>query len=69
MNKILLASDFKLEASVSLSQTMTVVRQVRHENKKKMQEVKETQEIDAGTLEVEINLQSGDSEDELRRNY
>mmetsp|Transcript_34710 Transcript_34710/g.53260 ORF Transcript_34710/g.53260 Transcript_34710/m.53260 type:complete len:88 (+) Transcript_34710:1447-1710(+) len=42
MNRLLLAPDFKLEASVPLRQTVTVTRQVKQENRKRLQEVKET---------------------------
>jgi hypothetical protein len=31
--------------------------------------VTSTEEISAGTLTVEINLQSGDTEDEMKRNF
>jgi hypothetical protein len=37
--------------------------------RKRPQEVTETTQAHAGTLVVEMNLQSGDTEDEMKRNY
>ena len=42
---------------------------VRAEGKKKLQEHTETAMVPAGSLGIEINLQSGDSEDEMKRNF
>lgn len=69
MNRLLMSHDFKLEATVELTQKLTTVMQVKVEGRKKPVEKVETQEIYAGTIVVEINLQSGDTEDEMKRNF
>ena len=48
---------------------MTQTQMVRAEGKKKLQEHTETAMVPAGSLGIEINLQSGDSEDEMKRNF
>ena len=64
MNKLIMASDFKLEANVDLEQKVTKMVEIK---RGVMQQ--ETFMEHVGTITVEINLQSGDSEDEMRRNY
>jgi hypothetical protein len=64
MNKLIMASDFKMEAHVDLEQKVTKMVEIK---RGVMQQ--ETSMEHVGTITVEINLQSGDSEDEMRRNY
>lgn len=70
MNKLFLAADFRIEIPVQLVQTIQVKRKdddlpTRGKQKDKFM----TQHIPVGTVNLEINLQSGDSEDEIKRNY
>lgn len=65
LNKLIMAEDFKIEETIDLIQT--VVKAAKLDGRVKTAEETFTQHI--GTLKVEINLQSGDSEDEVRRNY
>ena len=69
MNKLIMAHDFKLEASIDLTRTLTQTKSVILPGRKRPQEVTETTQAYAGTLVVEMNLQSGDTEDEMKRNY
>jgi hypothetical protein len=64
MNKLIMSHDFKLEATVDLKQTVTKMVEIRRGVSQQ-----ETSVEHAGTITVEINLQSGDSEDEMRRNF
>lgn len=69
MNKLIMSHDFKLETSIELIQTIETLKSVKVEGKKRAQEIKETERKHVGSLQIEMNLQSGDSEDEMRRNY
>lgn len=69
MNKLMMAQDFKLEAFIELTQSLTQTKSVILPGRKRPQEVTETAQVHAGTLTVEMNLQSGDTEDEMKRNY
>lgn len=69
MNKLLLSDDFKLSATLDLTQTITSIKQVKKHEGKKAVAVEETEQLDCGTVTVELNLQSGDTEDEMKRNY
>lgn len=64
MNKLILSGDFKLEAVIDLQQKVSHLVEV-----KKGVTKTETSMVHCGTINVEINLQSGDSEDEMKRNY
>jgi len=65
MNKLLMAHDFKLEATVELEQSIPRNINVG----KKAQKASDMDVVYAGRLLLEINLQSGDTEDEMKRNF
>ena len=65
MNKLIMAHDFKIEETIDLVQG--VKKMVKDEATRKL--VEDIVYVHVGTLKIEINLQSGDSEDEVRRNY
>ena len=65
MNKLIMAHDFKIEETIDLVQG--VKKMVKDEATRKL--VVDIVYVHVGTLKIEINLQSGDSEDEVRRNY
>jgi hypothetical protein len=64
MNRLIMAHDFKIEEVVDLQQLNTVVVEIKKGLRQEQQQL-----VHVGTITVEINLQSGDSEDEMRRNY
>lgn len=69
MNKLIMSHDFDLRAEMDLYQKIKTIEHIKVEGKRKLQEQEvETEELVANVL-VEINLQSGDSEDELKRNF
>lgn len=69
MNRLIMSHDFKLELAVDLVQTYEVTKKVQENKNKKPQEVKESHERRVGSVVIEMNLQKGDTEDEMRRNY
>lgn len=69
MNKLIMSEHFKLEAKVDLTQKLTTTEMVKIEGRKRPVEKTETKEVHAGSIIIEINLQSGDTEDELKRNF
>ena len=82
MSKLLMADNFQLVAKVPLIKT-TVIEQAKkkskaEENKKgakraapQKKEAADVRKVEsnAGTITIEINLQRGDTEEELERNY
>lgn len=69
MNRLLMCQDFTMKDQVRLLRKVTVVNLVKVEGKKKLQEQVSHEFEVAGILDVEMNLQSGDTEDEMKRNF
>lgn len=69
MNKLIMSHDFELKTDIELYQKVRMVEHVKVEGKKKMQEVLVERDQLSAAIEIEINLQSGDTEDELKRNF
>lgn len=64
-----MSHDFKIETAVDLVQTYEVTKKVQENKNKKAVDVKESHERRVGSVVIEMNLQKGDTEDEMRRNY
>jgi hypothetical protein len=82
MNKLLLAEGYKMHAKIPLVKTIslnkkkkrgpkTVIKGGKKLNGKPQDSDEKSQfmEVAAGNLEVELNLQAGDTEEELEKNY
>jgi len=56
VNKLIMSHDFKLEDQIELRHKVELVKQVKVEGRKKLQDQVVSEVITAGYLEIEINL-------------
>jgi hypothetical protein len=77
MSKLLMADNFQLTCRIPLIKTVVidqvkkkteVKKGAKRDPKKEQQEVQK-KESNAGSIIIDINLQKGDTEEELERNY
>lgn len=78
MNKLLLADNFQLKTKIKLVKTIEIKTAKKAEKGKKKKgtatkpakkEEAKIEKVLAGKIQIEINLQRGDTEEELERNY
>jgi hypothetical protein len=72
MNKLLLAGNYQLKCTVPLVKTVEIDLK---KNRRRKADLNDMQDIEthtksaAGTINIELNLQQGDTDEERERNY